>query len=181
MLSTVSLSEKRVIIRVDYNVPIEDGDIVDNNRGPKIPAKILKELMQENAAIVSIMTQLLSSKTGRRLFARFLRALAKLLRMPMAISGSMSGPMMDRIRQEHPRLGEVYDAFQKLGNAMSGGPVLESLADALEGISDDEADILLDLTKEDSGSVIGMADPDAPEHAGQFIEEPDGQRMYAKE
>ena len=32
MLSNVSLSEKRVIIRVDYNVPIEDGCIVDNYR-----------------------------------------------------------------------------------------------------------------------------------------------------
>jgi len=32
MLSNVSLSEKRVLIRVDYNVPIEDGKIVDNYR-----------------------------------------------------------------------------------------------------------------------------------------------------
>ena len=32
MLSSNSLSEKRVIIRVDYNVPIEDGAIVDNYR-----------------------------------------------------------------------------------------------------------------------------------------------------
>ena len=32
MLSNISLSEKRVLIRVDYNVPIEDGLIVDNYR-----------------------------------------------------------------------------------------------------------------------------------------------------
>ena len=32
MLSNVSLADKKVLIRVDYNVPIEDGIIVDNYR-----------------------------------------------------------------------------------------------------------------------------------------------------
>ena len=32
MLSNVSLADKRVLIRVDYNVPIEEGIIVDNYR-----------------------------------------------------------------------------------------------------------------------------------------------------
>ena len=53
MLSNVSLSEKRVIIRVDYNVPIEDGDIVDNYRIKKsLPT--INHCLDQGASIILI-------------------------------------------------------------------------------------------------------------------------------
>ena len=53
MLSNVSLSEKRVIIRVDYNVPIQDGCIVDNYRIKKsLPT--INYCLDQGASIILI-------------------------------------------------------------------------------------------------------------------------------
>ena len=53
MLSSISLNEKRVIIRVDYNVPIEDGDIVDNYRIKKsLPT--INYCLDQGASIILI-------------------------------------------------------------------------------------------------------------------------------
>ena len=51
MLSNISLSEKRVLIRVDYNVPIEDGLIVDNYRIKKsLPT--IKYCLDQGASVI---------------------------------------------------------------------------------------------------------------------------------
>ncbi len=53
MLSNVSLADKKVLIRVDYNVPIDDGIIIDNYRIKKsLPT--IEHCLNQGASIILI-------------------------------------------------------------------------------------------------------------------------------
>ena len=53
MLSNVSLADKKVLIRVDYNVPMEDGLILDNYR-IKQSLPTIKHCLEQGASVILI-------------------------------------------------------------------------------------------------------------------------------
>ena len=53
MLSNVSLADKKVLIRVDYNVPMEDGVILDNYR-IKQSLPTIKHCLEQGASVILI-------------------------------------------------------------------------------------------------------------------------------
>ena len=123
-----------------------------------------KELAQEDlGAALAIVMQMLNSRAGRSIFAKGLRLLAKMLSAPMVMSGKISDPLMDKIRQGSPQLGEAYDAIQELGRLFSGSTALEILADSIENIDDKEADVIRQITTGEERPQIAADDSDEPQ------------------
>ena len=75
-LDDVDLRGKRVLVRVDFNVPMQDGEVTDATRIERAAAT-LKELMGEGAKVVALSH--FGRPKGKRESSMSLRPIAKAL------------------------------------------------------------------------------------------------------
>ncbi len=96
MLKTIRdihFAGKKVLVRVDYNVPIKDGKITDNTR---ITATLptLQHLLEQGAALIllSHLGRPKGEMNTKYSLAPVAEALAKLLKQPVTLTQDVAGP-----------------------------------------------------------------------------------------
>ena len=97
-ITEINVENKKVILRVDYNVPIENGEVVDNNRIVE-SLKTINYLLEHNAKII-IMSHLGKVKTESDLKNTLLpvkEELEKLLKMPIKFCGELKGERLEKL------------------------------------------------------------------------------------
>ena len=100
-LDNIDVANKRVFVRVDFNVPLKDGQIMDDTR-IRASLPTLRHLIQEGARVVCashlgrpqgiVNTDLSLKPVAARL--------AELLEQPVTFSGSTIGPEADQIKAQ---------------------------------------------------------------------------------
>lgn len=104
-----SLQGKRVLVRIDANVPLKGGKVVDGPHGKIARAAVDLEWLRQHGARTIVMTHV-GRPEGRRVSAYSVRPIARrlseLLGTRIAIARTITGPAAERMVQ-HMKPGDV--------------------------------------------------------------------------
>jgi len=98
--SGVDLSGKRVLLRIDANVPVAKGKVVDGPHGKVARAAVDIEWLRQRGAKVVVMTHL-GRPNGRKISAYTVRPVARrlseLLSVDVAVARDIAGPFAQKL------------------------------------------------------------------------------------
>ena len=98
--SGVNLSGKRVLLRIDANVPVSKGKVIDGPHGKVARAAVDIEWLRQRGAMVVVMTHL-GRPNGRKISAYTVRPVARrlseLLSVPVPVARDIAGPFAQKL------------------------------------------------------------------------------------